>query len=396
MNPQATGPLVGITIIDCTMALAGPFGTALLADMGADVIKIEPPSGDGSRGVPPFTEPRTDYGGYFASINRNKRSVVLDLKNPADKDIFLQMCEQADAVVENMRVGVMDRLGLSFERIKQVNSAIVYAAIRGFGDPRTGESPYAHWPAFDIVAQSMSGLVGITGPEGGGGYPSGVSMGDIYPGTLMALGLVSAILQAKQSGKGQFVDVAMYDAMLTLNETLICNYGYQQKQLPERDKHHPNLMPFGLFSTSDGAVAIAAPMPKQWAALCLAMDKPELIDDERCSNTLVRKQHQDFVEQQISSWTQGLTKQQVMQKIGGQVPCGPVNTAEEIFNDPHLESREMISRFVPPGQDSEVAIVGSPIKFSQTPTSFYRVPPELGEHTEEVIKEFNVKQNPDY
>ena len=216
-----TGPLANVTIIDCTMALAGPFGTALLADLGADVIKIEPPHGDGSRSVPPLPpdyanatadEPAgVDYGGYFASINRNKRSVVLDLKREADKEVLLQLCEQADALVENMRVGVMDKLGVGYDTVKQRNPKLVYAAIRGFGDPRTGESPYAEWPAYDIVAQSMSGHAHITGPEGNVGYPSGVSVGDIYPGTLMALGVVSAITHARSTGQGQFLDVGIRD-----------------------------------------------------------------------------------------------------------------------------------------------------------------------------------------
>ena len=187
---QRTGPLRDITIIDCTMALAGPFGAAVLADLGADVIKVEPPQGDGSRPSPPLPpdyanvtaaeKAGVDYGGYFASINRNKRSIVLDLKQAADRETLLRLCEQADAIVENMRVGVMDRLGIGYEAIRHRNPAIVYGCIRGFGDPRTGASPYADWPAYDIVAQAMSGHARITGPDDGAGvYPSGVSVGDI-------------------------------------------------------------------------------------------------------------------------------------------------------------------------------------------------------------------------
>jgi len=308
---QRNGPLADLTIIDCTMALAGPFGTALLGDLGADVIKIEPPHGDGSRSVPPLppdyahagAEPAAgvDYGGYFASINRNKRSVVLDLKDPQDRERLLRLCEQADAVVENMRVGVMDKLGTGYDAVRLRNPQIVYAAIRGFGDPRTGASPYAHWPAYDIVAQSMSGHAHITGPAGGVGYPSGVSVGDIYPGTLMALGVVSAVHHARATGIGQFLDVGMYDAMLAFTETVIANYGYAQTELGSRGQHHPNLMPFGIFPAQDGGIAIAAPGPGHWAALCEAMQRPELIDDERCRNVYLRKRNQIFVEAQISA-----------------------------------------------------------------------------------------------
>lgn len=397
---ERTGPLHNVTIIDCTMALAGPFGTSLLADLGANVIKVEPPHGDGSRPVPPlppdYANARSeetagvDYGGYFASINRNKRSIVLDLKKEDDKEILLRLCEKADAILENMRVGVMDKLGVGYDAVKERNPRIIYGCIRGFGDPRTGESPYADWPAYDIVAQSMSGHAHITGPDDGTGYPSGVSVGDIYPGTLMALGVVSAIMNARETGQGQFMDVAMYDAMLRFTETVVANYGYSEIELGPRGQHHPNLMPFGIFPTKDGAVAIAAPGPNHWQALCEEMQRPDLIGDDRTKNTFVRRKNQAFVEEQISNWTSGLSKQEVVNAIGGKVPCGPVNKASDIFADPHVEARGMIDRFELPGENPAVAIVGMPIKYTDTPGSFYRRPPLLGEHTEEILEEFGI------
>ncbi len=400
---QATGPLRDITIIDCTMALAGPFGTALLADLGANVIKVEPPQGDMARSgapLPPdFANPNSNelasvnYGGYFASINRNKRSIVLDLKDEADKEKFLRLCEGADAVVENMRSGVMDKLGLGYEVIASHNPKIVYGCIRGFGDPRTGESPYAEWPAYDAVAQAMSGLAHITGPEGEGGFPSGASVGDIFPGTLMALGVVSAIHNARETGQGQFMDVAMYDAMLTFCETVIVNYGYpEQRVLQARGRHHPNLMPFGMYPTSDGSVAIAAPGPKHWETLCQSMGREDLINDERAKNTYVRRKHQVFLEAQIAAWTSSKTKAEIVEILGGKVPCGPVNTAEDIYNDPHVEVREMITRFQLPGENPEVSIVGTPFKFTETKAGFYRSPPNLGEHTDAILDEFKISR----
>ena len=395
-----SGPLSDLVIVDCTMALAGPFGTALLADMGADVIKIEPPHGDGARTVGPLppdyanpgTEPPAgvDFGGYFASINRNKRSVVLDLKQDDDRETLLLLCEQADAIVENMRVGVMDRLGVGYEVIRKRNPRIVYGALRGFGDPRTGESPYADWPAYDIVAQSMGGLVGITGPEDDGGYPSGASAGDIYPGTLLALGLLAAVGQARRTGEGQFFDVAMYDAVLAFSETVVANYGYSQAELPPRDRHHPKLAPFGIFPAADGSVAIAAPGPAHWRILCEAMSREDLIDDPRTSNPFVRSDNVELVEKAISEWTSNRTKHDIMGVLGGRVPCGPVNTAADIFADPHVAAREMISRFALPGDNPEVAIAGSPLKFLESPTAFYRRAPRLGEHNEEVLREFGL------
>ena len=388
-----TGPLSDVTIVDCTMALAGPFGTGLLGDLGADVIKVEPPRGDAARSVPPLPEdyanPGTgdaecDFGGYFASINRNKRSIVLDLKLADDRETLLSLCERADAIVENMRVGVMDRLGVGYDVIRERNPAIVYGCIRGFGDPRTGESPYSDWPAYDIVAQSMGGIAHITGPESGQGYPAGVSVGDIYPGTMLALGVVSAIHHARRTGEGQFFDVGMYDAVAFLSETVIANYGYSRTSLGPRGEHHPNLCPFGLFPASDGAVSIAAPGPGHWQALCEVMGREDLVADERTKNTYVRSQNEAFVLDVISGWTSTLTKAEVVAALGGRVPCGPVNTAEDIYADPHAAARGLITTFELPGANDPVSIVANPIKFTATPANFHRRAPRLGEHSETI------------
>ena len=396
-----SGPLTDLTILDCTMALAGPFAAAILADLGADVIKIEPPDGDISRGTPPhpadFATPASgreagcDFGGYFASINRNKRSIRLDLKDAGDRETFLRMCEQADALLENTRAGVMDRLGCGYEVVAARNPRIVYAAIRGLGDPRTGESPYVGWPAFDIVAQSMGGLVNITGPQGGLGYPAGASVGDLYPGTLMALGVVSAVHEARRSGRGQFLDVSMYDAITFLCETVVANYGYAGVALGPRGSGHPNLCPFDIYPAADGGVAIAAPGAKHWEALCAAMGRPDLVDDERSRDVRARVSNRDHVNSVISAWTSGLTRQQVVEALGGSVPCGPVNTAAELFSDPHLAVRHMIHEVDLPGDNPPVRLVGPPIKFTETPATIYRRAPRLDEHRSEILAQFGVK-----
>ncbi len=281
----------------------------------------------------------------------------------------------------------MDRLGVGYDVIRERNPRLVYGAIRGYGDPRTGESPYADWPADDIVAQSMGGRVHITGPEGSGGFPGGVSVGGIYPGTLLALGVVSAIHH--RTG-GQFLDIGMYDEMLAYNETVITNYGVAGIELGPRGQHHPNLMPFGIYPAKDGSVAIAAPGPGHWAELCEVRGRPDLINDACSSNMHLRLKNQDFVEPIISAWTGERTKKKNGTALGGRVPCGPVNTAKEIFEDPHVEARGMITRFKPPGDNPEVVTVGSPIKFTETPTSLLRIPPRLGEHTDEVLREFGI------
>ncbi|MGH7804787.1 MAG: CaiB/BaiF CoA transferase family protein [Candidatus Binatia bacterium] len=402
MKELRTGPLSDLRIVDCTQALAGPFGTALLADLGADVIKIEPPRGDMARILPPlpkdFAAPASgntagcDYGGYFASINRNKRSVVLDLTKEGDRASFLDLVETANAVVENSRVGVMDRLGVGYETCRTRNARIVYAAIRGFGDPRTGESPYAQWPAFDIVAQCMGGLVGITGPTGGAGFPSGSSVGDIFPGTLMALGVVSAIHAARRTGQGQFLDVSMVDAVLALCETIVVNYSYAKRTLGARGSGHPSLCPFDVYETSDGAVAIAAPMENHWGALCTILGRPDLVSDERTKDVSRRSANRDFVNGILLAWTRTKTKREVVEILGGKVPVGPVNTAPDVFTDPHVAARDMLAEMELPGENHRVVVANTPIKFTATPAGVYRRPPLLGEHTEEVLGELKRKQ----
>jgi crotonobetainyl-CoA:carnitine CoA-transferase CaiB-like acyl-CoA transferase len=390
---ERTGPLSDIRIVDLTQALAGPFCTMLLADLGADVIKVEPPRGDLTRGMPPFPQDKTqvDFGGYFASVNRNKRSIALDLRKDEDREVLFRLAETADALVENSRAGVLDRLGCSYETIHARNPRLVYAAIRGFGDPRTGASPYAEWPAFDIVAQSMGGLVGATGPSDSTGYPAGASVGDIFPGTLAALGIVSAIHAARRSGEGQFMDVAMYDAILLMCEQLVYHYSYDGKVNGPKDRGHQSLCPFDTFDTSDGAVAIAAPTPHHWALLCGIIGRVDLIDDPRTFENVARVEHRELVREAITSWTAQHTKAEVIAELSGRVPVGPVNTIADIFADPHTEARDMLAVLHLPGEDRAIKIANQALKFTATPAGVYRRPPFLNEHRAEIMTEISAR-----
>jgi len=388
---ERTGPLSDLRILDLTQALAGPFCTMLLADLGADVIKVEPPRGDMARFLGPHPEDREgcDYGGYFASINRNKRSIVLDLKSAADRDTFLRLVDTVDAVVENGRVGVMDRLGVSYEVLHARQPRLVYAAIRGFGDPRTGESPYADWPAFDIVAQSMGGLVSTTGPKGSRGMPCGASVGDLFPGTLAALGIVSAVHAARRTGAGQFVDVAMYDAVLSLCENIVYKYAGEGRIEHPKGFGHPALSPFDIYETQDGAAAIAAPTEPQWNLLCNIIGRPDLVDDGRCCTVFERVANRDFVNDAILSWTRSRTTRAVVAALARQVPVGPVNTAADIFADPHAKVRGMLVEVEQPGNNRPITLAGPAIKLTGTPAGIYRRPPRVGEHTDEILAEAN-------
>jgi crotonobetainyl-CoA:carnitine CoA-transferase CaiB-like acyl-CoA transferase len=384
------GPLSDVRIIDLTQALAGPFCTMLLADLGADVIKLEPPTGDMSRTMGPAPEDREhcDYGGYFASVNRNKRSIVLDLKSETGRATLLKLAARADALVENARTGVMDHLGVGYERLRAVNPRLVYAAIRGFGDPRTGASPYSEWPAYDIVAQSMGGLVSFTGPEGSSGYRIGPGIGDIYPGTLAALGVVSAIHAARATGKGQFLDVAMYDAILLMCEAIIYAYSRGGIVRVPQGNGTPVLCPFDIFPSADGAVAIAAPGENHWAVLCEIMERRELISDDRTRTNPRRVANAAMVREAVTAWTRARPTREIVAALGGKVPVGPVNNARDIFADPHPRAREMLVAVDQPGANPALILAGCPIKMTETPTGIYRRPPTLGEHTAEVLAEF--------
>ena len=391
--PERSGPLTDIRIIDLTAALAGPFCTMLLADMGADVIKVEPPAGDFTRAGGPFTKGDTDrhYGGYFASVNRSKRAIVLDLRDDADRATFVDLVRTADVVVENFRAGVLDRLGVGYEDLAAVNPKLVYAAVRGFGDPRTGESPYVDWPAFDVVAQAMSGVVSSTGEPGTRGTRIGPSIGDIYPATLLALGIVAAVHEARRSGEGQFVDVAMYDALVALNEETIYRYSYWGRPDTPHGNMHPIHLPFGIFDTADGAVALAA-ATNHWPILCELIGRPDLIDDERTVDNRARNGHREMVLQVVGDWLAARTTDEVIELLGGKVPVGPVNTNEMLYDDPHLQAREMLVALETPGAERPTVFANSPIKFSRTKSGANRRAPLLGEHDAEVRAELTRDQ----
>ncbi len=393
MSEATIGPLDGIRVVDFTRALAGPFCTMLLGDLGADVVKIEDPEkGDLTRVMPPMPADRSvcDYGGYFASINRNKRSIAIDLKSEAGRAVALRLCESADAVVENFRAGVMDRLGLGYETLRERNPRLVYAAVRGFGDPRTGGSPYRDWPAFDIVAQCMGGVVGSTGEVGGRPLRAGPAVGDIYPGTLAALGVSSALLRAARSGSGQFLDVSMYDGVLTLCESLIYNYAAEQTVHEPGGNAHPFLSPFDVFEAKDGAIAIAAPTDHHWVKLCEIMGHPGLGTDPRFETNAARVERADEVRALITAWTGERTTAELVAALAEQVPMGPVNTAREMFADPHVRARGMLVDVEIPGDNPSLTVAGPAIKMTETPPAVRRRAPTLGEHTAEVLHELGL------
>lgn len=391
MRTSRSGPLSDVRVIDLTQALAGPYCTMMLADMGADVIKVEPPKGDMPRTIGPHTEVDGEhfFGGYFASINRNKRSVVLDISAESDRAKLLTMIDEADIVVENFRAGVMDRLGLSYETLRARNPRLVYGAIRSFGDPRTGRSPYSDWPAFDVVAQAMGGVVSYTGTAENL-VTSGPAIGDLYPATILAAGVLAALHHARATGEGQFVDVGMVDSLVALNEELTWRYSYTGDLRIPQGSHHPTLCPFELFDTGTGSVAIAAPGEVHWAALCRVIGRDDLISDDRTRSARRRVVNRELVRDAIESWTKARTQDKVVEALAGLVPVGPVLDASGIFASEHVRAREMLEAVEHPGSERPVVTPNTPIRFTATPGGVYRRAPKLGEHTDEVLAEFGL------
>lgn len=381
------GPLDGLVVLDLSRMLAGPFTTMVLADLGATVIKVEPPFGDMTRAQGPFTEDDElkAYGGYFQSVNRNKRGIVVDLTSPGGPEVVRRLARGADVLVENFRPGVMEKYGLGYEDLARENPALVYTAVRGFGDPRTGATALQGWPSYDIVAQAMGGLLGVTGPVG---QPTktGPGLGDIIPALFAATGAMAALAERRVTGRGRFVDVGMFDAVLAACERIVYQYSYTGQVPGPEGNAHPLLAPFSIFPASDGWVSLAAaPADHHWVLLCELMGQPELAHDPRFATNVDRVAHQEEVLALVGAWTAGLSRAELTTLLGGRVPVGPVNTADMLVEDPHLLARGMIQEVEHPGAGRPVVIAGSPIKFAGTPDRAPRRAPLLGEHTRDVL-----------
>ena len=378
---KSNGALSDIRILDLTQMLAGPYGTMMLADHGAEVVKIEPIDGDMTRSVGPYRADDSEkvLGGYFQSVNRNKLSVCLDLKKPEGRAALLKLVESADALVENFRGGVMERLGIGYEVLREVNPRLVYGCLRGFGDSRTGESPYSNWPAFDVVAQAMGGIMAITGPENTP-MKIGPGVGDIFPGALLAFGVLAAIHNAKRTGEGQFVDVAMVDSILALCERTVYQYSLTGIAGKPEGNAHPFLVPFGIFPAADGFITLGAHQDAFFLTLCDALGAEDIRSDPRFLGTANRVLHRNEVIKALSAYTARFTKAELAARLGGLIPFGPVMNIVDILHDPHFAIRNMIVPVEQPGSEP-LLLAGVPIKMTGTPGGVHRRGPLLGEDT---------------
>jgi crotonobetainyl-CoA:carnitine CoA-transferase CaiB-like acyl-CoA transferase len=386
-TPEPFGALSDIKIIDLTQMLAGPYGTMMLADHGALVVKVEPPEGDITRQAGPFADDDTEraLGGYFQSVDRNKRSVCLDLKTSEGTTALKALVRDADALVENFRAGVMERLGLSYEVLREINPRLVYGALRGFGDGRTGASPYKDWPAFDVIAQAMGGIMAITGSDPNTPTKIGPGVGDIVPGMMLAFGVLAAVHNAKRTGVGQFVDVSMVDAVLAVCERTVWQSSVQGLVPGPEGNHHPFLCPFGLFPAADGFIAVAAQQDSFFEIFCNGIDAPQLAADRLFADRGSRTKNRHALILELNKRTQLFTKAELTTRLGGLIPFGPVLNIAEIERDPHFTVREMIVEVEQPGA-RPIRIAGVPIKMTETPGGVRRRSPLLGEDTLEFLQ----------
>lgn len=390
-STENTGPLQGIRIMDLTRILAGPTCTQLLGDLGADIIKVEKPvDGDDTRGWgPPYLQGKdgedTRESAYYMASNRNKRSIGVDIANPEGVKLIKSMLSNCDAICHNFKVGGLDKYGLGYEDIHAEFPHLVYLHISGFG--RTG--PYAKRAGYDMLAQGVGGIMSLTGPVDGDPHKVGVGIADVMCGMYATSALLAALRHRDQTGKGQLIDLALLDTQVAwlINEGV--NYLTWGKDPVRRANAHSNIVPYDVFPTADGYVILAIGNNGQYQKFCDFAGKPEMATDERFLTNDLRVRNRDEITPLLRQMTVMKTTDEWVNGLAPLgVPSAPVNTVPQAFNDPQIQHREMaIDMDHPASQDGVCHLIGNPINLSETPVSYRRPPPMVGEHTEEVLKE---------
>ena len=378
--PMASKALSRFVVLDLTRVRAGPTCVRQLADWGANVIKIETPphleKGEGQGG------PR--HGPDFQNLHRNKRSITLDLKSPQGVTAFKHMVTNADIVVENYRPDVKDRLGINYEALKKINKRIILASISGFGQ----DGPYRDRPGYDQIAQGMGGLMSITGLPGQGPVRVGIPVADLTAGLFCALGILTALLEREVSGEGQWITTSLLQAQIFMLDFQAARW-LQAHEVPKQaGNNHPTSIPTGVFKTKDGHLNIASTGQVMWERLCKAIDAPELVNHPDYNSNALRSKNRDAVNVAIEAKTVNKNSAEwidIFNKIG--VPCGPIYSIDQMFADPQVKHLGITQAAKRPDGIEQV-FVGQPVELSRTPSSIVATPPEMGQHTDEVLKEF--------
>lgn len=381
------GVLSGIRVLDLTRVLAGPYCTMLLGDMGAEIIKVERPDfGDDSRAFGPFVKGES---GYFMGINRNKKSVILNLKDDDGIAVLKELVKSCDVVVENFKPGTMEKLGIGYDVMEKLNPSLIYCSISGFG--QTG--PYSARPAYDAVVQAMSGIMSITGEEGGSPTRVGSSIGDITAGLYGAIGILGALYKRTETGLGEMIDIAMLDCQVSILENAIAKYTLTSMIPKSLGNRHSSIVPFEDFGTKDGKIMIAVGNDKIWKKFCECIDRIDLVDDPRfATNPLRFKNYAALKPILDSELVQRTTQSWITIFTDNDVPNGPINSIDKVLEDEHLKARKM---FVTRNHKTagETILVNSAINYRNHPNAIENAAPLLGEHTEEVLSNIGVDES---
>ena len=373
MDKNSKGALDGVKILDLTRVLAGPVCTMMLADMGADVIKIEiPGKGDDSRAFSPF---QNGESAYFLNLNRNKKGITLNMKSEKGKKVFLAMVKKADMVVENFRPGVMERLGFGYEDLKKVNPGIIYGAVSGFG--HTG--PYSQRPGYDAIGQAMSGLMSTTGWPETGETRVGTPMADYLAGLSATVALLAALHHREKTGEGQKIDIALMDAGIASMQ-VIQTYYLVEGRLPSRiGNRYESNYPTDGFPTKDGQIMVSAANDKLWRAMCKVMERADLAESEKTLTNKDRLANWPWIREEIIKWSgERTTKEAVDALLKGGVPAAPINSIAQVVHDLHTKAREMFVETEHP-KAGKITVTGSQLKLSGTPVTFRTPAPALGQ-----------------
>ncbi|WP_149535670.1 CaiB/BaiF CoA transferase family protein [Siccirubricoccus phaeus] len=382
--PNPTGPLAGLRVLDLTRVLAGPTCTQMLGDLGAEVIKIErPEAGDDTRGFAPPFVPKTKESAYFVGVNRNKKSVTLDIAKPEGQAVILKLLESCDILVENFKVGALAKYGLGYEQLAAKFPRLIYCSITGFG--QTG--PYAPRPGYDALIQAMGGVMSLTGEPKGSPQKVGVPVADLFAGLYGCIGILAAVNHRHATGEGQQIDIGMLDTHVAWLANQGMNYLATGENPPRLGNQHPNIAPYQEFPTKDGYIILAVGNDPTFERFCKAFGQEHLLSDPRFASNPVRVQNRDLVTETLTPVMKSKTTAEWITALEAQkIGCGPINTLKDVFADPHVQARNMVVD-MPHASGETVQVIANPVKLSRTPPSYRSAAPVLGQHTQEVLGE---------
>jgi len=382
---EPTGPLKGLKVFDLTRVLAGPTCVQMLADLGADVVKIERPgAGDDTRGfAPPFVA-GTKESAYFVGVNRNKRSLTLDIAKPEGQEIARKLIAQSDILAENFKVGALANYGLGYEQLKEQFPRLIYCSITGFG--QTG--PYAPRPGYDALIQAMGGVMSLTGEPDGLPQKVGVPVADLFAGLYGCIGILAALRHRDATGRGQQIDIGMLDTHVAWLANQGMNYLATGENPPRLGNQHPNIVPYQVFATSDGHIVLSVGNDPTFDRFCKEFGLEHLLKDKRFATNAARVENRQLVTDTLAPVLKQHPSKWWIERLEAlKVGCGPINKLSEVFADPHVQARGVVVEMPHAATKDGVKVIANPVRLSETPADYRLPPPTLGQHTEEILGE---------